>query len=110
MKYTDASGKLYAVEVSITLQEYLKGESHNTTSAGGTGAGGTGSGGTSGNGSGSGSGVRTYTVKKGDCMWNIAKQFYGSGAQYMKIYEANRSVIGGNPALIYPGQVLTIPA
>ena len=22
----------------------------------------------------------TYTVKKGDCLWNIAKRIYGSGA------------------------------
>ena len=50
----------------------------------------------------------TYTVKSGDCLWNIAKQFYGSGAQYTKIYEANKSIIK-NPNLIYPGQVLTIP-
>ena len=53
---------------------------------------------------------KTYTVKKGDCLWNIAKQFYGSGAKYSQIYNANKSVIGGNPNLIYPGQVLTIPA
>lgn len=50
-----------------------------------------------------------YIVKKGDCLWNIAKKFYGNGAQYTKIYNANRGVIGGNPNLIYPGQVLTIP-
>lgn len=53
---------------------------------------------------------QTYTVAKGDCLWNIAKKFYGNGAKYMVIYNANRSVIGGNPNLIYPGQVLTIPA
>jgi hypothetical protein len=52
----------------------------------------------------------TYTVVKGDCLWNIAKKFYGSGAKYTTIYNANKSVIGGNPNLIYPGQVLTIPA
>lgn len=51
-----------------------------------------------------------YTVVKGDCLWNIAKKFYGSGSKYSVIYKANRSVIGGNPNLIYPGQVLTIPA
>ena len=116
IKYTDAAGDMYAVEVSLSLQEYLKGEDHNTSAAKpaatataptttGTGGGG----GTSGGGSGSGPSARTYTVKKGDCMWNIAKTFYGSGAQYMKIYEANRGVIGSNPALIYPGQVLVIP-
>lgn len=52
---------------------------------------------------------KTYTVKRGDCLWNIAKKFYGNGSQYMKIYNANKSVIGGNPNLIYAGQVLTIP-
>ncbi len=52
---------------------------------------------------------KTYTVKKGDCLWNIAKKLYGNGADYSKIYSANKGVIGGNPNLIYPGQVLTIP-
>lgn len=54
--------------------------------------------------------AQSYTVVKGDCLWNIAKKFYGSGSKYSVIYNANRSVIGGNPNLIYPGQVLTIPA
>lgn len=53
---------------------------------------------------------QTYTVKSGDCLWNIAKKLLGNGADYSKIYEANKSTIGGNPNLIYPGQVLTIPA
>lgn len=52
---------------------------------------------------------KTYTVKSGDCLWNIAKKYYGSGSEYTKIYNANKSIIGGNPNLIYPGQVLTIP-
>lgn len=52
---------------------------------------------------------QTYTVKKGDCLWAIARKFYGSGAKYTTIYNANKGVIGGNPNLIYPGQVLTIP-
>ena len=52
---------------------------------------------------------RTYTVQPGDCLWNIAKKFYGNGALYTKIYEANKGVIGGNPNLIYAGQVYTIP-
>ena len=54
--------------------------------------------------------AQTYTVVKGDCLWNIAKKLYGNGSKYSVIYNANRSVIGGNPNLIYPGQVLTIPA
>lgn len=51
---------------------------------------------------------RTYTVKSGDCLWKIAKQFYGNGAEYPKIASANADKIK-NPNLIYAGQVLTIP-
>ena len=50
-----------------------------------------------------------YTVVKGDCLWNIAKARYGSGIDYIKIYEANRDVIGDNPDLIYPGTVFVLP-
>lgn len=53
--------------------------------------------------------AKTYTVKSGDCLWNIAKKFYGKGGDYAKIYNANKGTIGSNPNLIYPGQVLTIP-
>ena len=51
---------------------------------------------------------KTYTVKKGDFLWNIAKKFYGNGAKYTKIYNENKSKIK-NHNLIYPGQVLVIP-
>lgn len=51
--------------------------------------------------------TETYTVKKGDCLWNIAKKYYNNGSLYTKIAEANPSIV--NPNLIYPGQVLTIP-
>lgn len=51
----------------------------------------------------------TYKVKKGDCLWNIAKAIYGDGSKYTKIYEANKDKIT-NPNLIYPDQVLTIPS
>ena len=51
----------------------------------------------------------TYTVVSGDCLWAIAKKFYGDGSRYTEIYNANVDVIGSNPNLIYPGQVLTIP-
>ena len=50
----------------------------------------------------------TYTVKKGDCLWKIAKQYYDNGSDYSKIYELNKDKIN-NPNLIYPGQVLTMP-
>lgn len=52
---------------------------------------------------------QTYTVQQGDCLWKIAKQFYGDGSKYPTIANANSNQIS-NPNLIYPGQVLTIPA
>lgn len=52
--------------------------------------------------------AKTYTVKSGDCLWTIAKKYYDNGAQYTKIYNANKDKIS-NPNLIYVGQVLTIP-
>lgn len=51
----------------------------------------------------------TYPVKKGDCLWNIAKAIYGDGSKWKVIYEANKDKIT-NPNLIYVGQVLTIPS
>lgn len=51
-----------------------------------------------------------YTVKRGDTLWGIAKQFYGpnNGPQWTRIYQANKGQIK-NPNLIYPGQVFVIP-
>lgn len=103
INYTDGAGDLYAVEVSVTLLEYLKGEDHNTASAAKSAAAAATAAATT-------ASVTTYTVKKGDCLWSIAIKSYGSGASWQKIYNANKSVIGKNPNLIYPGQVLTIPA
>lgn len=48
-----------------------------------------------------------YVVKSGDCLWSIAKKYYGDGSKYTKIYNANSNI--KNPALIYPGQKLVIP-
>lgn len=51
----------------------------------------------------------TYTTQQGDCLYNIARQIYGDGSQYMKIYNANKNLIGSNPNLIGVGVTLTIP-
>ena len=51
----------------------------------------------------------TYVVKENDNLYNIAKKFYGDGTKYTKIYNANKDKIK-NPALIYKGQKLVIPA
>ena len=50
----------------------------------------------------------TYTVKSGDSLSKIAKNFYGDAMQYNKIFEANKDQIS-NPDLIQPGWVLKIP-
>ena len=51
----------------------------------------------------------TYTVKKGDSLFKIAKKIYGDGSKQKKIYNANKNIIGSNPNKIYAGQVLKIP-
>lgn len=52
---------------------------------------------------------KSYTVKKGDCLSAIAREVYGDASQWKKIYEANKSIIGKNPNLIFAGQTYTIP-
>ena len=63
----------------------------------------------------------SYTVKRGDTLWNIAKKYLGSGAKWKTIYDANKSTIeaaaskmgrasSSNGHWIYPGTVLVIPS
>lgn len=54
---------------------------------------------------------KMYTVRRGDCLWCIAKRLLTNGALWPKIYNIprNKKIIGPNPNLIYPGQVLQIP-
>ena len=65
----------------------------------------------------------TYTVVKGDCLWKISKMKYGSPYYWPAIWDANKTGVVNadqlkhkrhkavtNPNLIYPGQVLRIPA
>ncbi len=50
-----------------------------------------------------------HTVVSGDSLSKIAKQVYGDAMKYPIIFEANKPMLK-SPDLIYPGQVLRIPA
>ena len=51
---------------------------------------------------------KTYTVKPGDTLSNIAREHLGNAAAYMKIFELNRDQLT-DPDKIKPGQVLRLP-
>lgn len=53
--------------------------------------------------------AKFYTVKSGDSLSKIAKEFYGSANKYMIIFEANKPMLK-DPNVIQPGQELRIPA
>jgi nucleoid-associated protein YgaU len=54
----------------------------------------------------------TYTVQKGDTLWEISEAYLGSGFHWKSILEKNSDQIGflanGNQALITPGQILNL--
>ena len=52
--------------------------------------------------------AQKYTVKSGDSLSKIAKQFYGDANQYMRIFDANKDKLS-DPNNIDVGQELTIP-
>jgi LysM repeat protein len=51
---------------------------------------------------------QTYTVKSGDTLSKISKQYYGDANDYMRIFYANRDKLR-DPDKIQVGQQLTIP-
>jgi nucleoid-associated protein YgaU len=55
--------------------------------------------------------LATHTVVAGETLSDIAMKYYKSSVRekWMKIYEANKAVIGDNPGMIKAGQVLKIP-
>ncbi|MGI9068526.1 MAG: LysM peptidoglycan-binding domain-containing protein [Pyrinomonadaceae bacterium] len=57
---------------------------------------------------GSQGGGETYTIKSGDTLSKISKQFYGDANEYMRIFYANRNKLN-DPDKIQVGQQLVIP-
>lgn len=52
--------------------------------------------------------VTAYTVRDGDCLWNIARRYLGDGSRWPEIHELNRDKIS-NPNQIAAGLVLSMP-
>ncbi|MFT7598265.1 MAG: nucleoid-associated protein YgaU [Acidimicrobiales bacterium] len=52
---------------------------------------------------------KLHVVESGDTLSKIAKEHYGDASKYPVIFEANKPMLS-NPDLIFPGQVLRIPA
>ncbi|GGE21443.1 hypothetical protein GCM10011360_07590 [Primorskyibacter flagellatus] len=50
----------------------------------------------------------SVTVQPGSTLWAIARDRYGEGLLYVRVFEANRDLIR-DPDLIYPGQVFALP-
>lgn len=49
-----------------------------------------------------------HTVKIGETLGKIAKQYYGNAGKYTVIFNANTTILK-NPDVIHPGQELVIP-
>ena len=52
--------------------------------------------------------AKAVTVQPGNTLWAIAREQFGDGVAYVRLFEANRDLIR-DPDLIYPGQVFAIP-
>jgi len=50
---------------------------------------------------------RTHTVKRGDTLWDIAKQYLGDPFKWPEIYRRNSATVQ-DPNLIYPDQLIVI--
>lgn len=53
--------------------------------------------------------VRIHVVRGGDTLWLISRKYFGAGADYPRLFEANRDTLR-DADRIYPGQKLIIPA
>lgn len=52
--------------------------------------------------------IEAITVQPGATLWAIARDTYGDGTLYTRLFEANRESIR-DPDLIFPGQVFSLP-
>jgi nucleoid-associated protein YgaU len=52
---------------------------------------------------------KSYRVQASDTLMAISRRLYGNGGMWEKIYEANKDVIGDNPARLKVNMVLRLP-
>lgn len=53
--------------------------------------------------------TRERPVFAGESLWSIAQKVYGDPYMWTDIYEANRTLLGEDPSLLYKDQYLTLP-
>ncbi len=99
----DAKALGFDTEVSITLKQYRPFGTKTVSEEGGIPEE------TRADGEGRPESGGSYTVVRGDCLWNIAKARLGDGSRWKEIYQLNQDKIE-NPNRIYPGQELQMPS
>jgi nucleoid-associated protein YgaU len=52
--------------------------------------------------------IRRHTVRDGDTLFTVAREYYGDGDRFVDLYRANRDVLK-RPDALEPGTVLVVP-
>lgn len=94
IKLIDATSSDLVCDISVSKQQQAEQQGPATMTAGASVSG--------------GQNQRNYTVKLGDTLSSISREFYGDANQYTKIFNANRNILR-DLNTINPGQELVIP-
>jgi nucleoid-associated protein YgaU len=94
IKLIDATSSDLVCDISVSKQQQAEQQGPATMTVGSSVSG--------------GQNQRNYTVKLGDSLSSISREFYGDANQYTKIFNANRHILR-SPNMISPGQELVIP-